>query len=539
MKKQLLLIFMMINSIITLSQTVPDSTHEIEWNLLRNMIQQQSYYRATTNDDCTNATNLTVGAPCTNGTTATNSVEVGEAAAFPCNAIGGGGVTARSSWYRFNSGGLTELNLSITRPGVGTNCGYHISVYGPFASGGGCLPTAAQSIYCEFFLDLFDPAFHFQINSLTQNSDYLVQVMNEDCGGGNNRTIDYCLSVQPVPSNNIPGAPTLIDQCGVVFNGTNIGYSPTNGLPGNENLDNNVTTTCLTCVTISDDVPYVVNNDSWFSFCSTNAGLWSIDFNNITNCVSGYGLQMTIFIGTPTNLTVIEHAPSPSAPGSSWTSSPFAAAAGDCIYLVVDGFAGDECDYSYTLNNLSGGCDILLSNDLILKTSVLGDNEDVKLEWSYESNNVDYFNIERSLDGVNFYYVNTIQQNITNQYEYIDGEPLSYVNYYRIKAYSSNNTTYSNMTVINLTKTNDILVYPQPVKDNLTINISELGVSNVNVRLLDILSKTAFNKNFFGVKDKLNINLDKLINGVYYMSIKDLDTNKLFFVKIKIDADKK
>ena len=230
MKKQLLLIFMMINSIITLSQTVPDSTHEIEWNLLRNMIQQQSYYRATTNDDCTNATNLTVGAPCTNGTTATNSVEVGEAAAFPCNAIGGGGVTARSSWYRFNSGGLTELNLSITRPGVGTNCGYHISVYGPFASGGGCLPTAAQSIYCEFFLDLFDPAFHFQINSLTQNSDYLVQVMNEDCGGGNNRTIDYCLSVQPVPSNNIPGAPTLIDQCGVVFNGTNIGYSPTNGL---------------------------------------------------------------------------------------------------------------------------------------------------------------------------------------------------------------------------------------------------------------------------------------------------------------------
>jgi hypothetical protein len=255
--------------------------------------------------------------------------------------------------------------------------------------------------------------------------------------------------------------------------------------------------------------------------------------------VSGYGLQMTIFIGTPTNLTVIEHAPSPSAPGSSWTSSPFAAAAGDCIYLVVDGFAGDECDYSYTLNNLSGGCDILLSNDLILKTSVLGDNEDVKLEWSYESNNVDYFNIERSLDGVNFYYVNTIQQNITNQYEYIDGEPLSYVNYYRIKAYSSNNTTYSNMTVINLTKTNDILVYPQPVKDKLTINMSELGVSNVNVRLLDILSKTAFNKNFFGVKDKLNINLDNLINGVYYMSIKDLDTNKLFFVKIKIDADKK
>ena len=69
--------------------------------------------------------------------------------------------------------------------------------------------------------------------------------------------------------------------------------------------------------------------------------------------------------------------------------------------------------------------------------------------------------------------------------------------------------------------------------------MSELGVTNVNVRLLDILSKTTFNKNFFGVKDKLNINLSNLTNGVYYMSIKDLDTNKTFFVKIKIDTDKK
>jgi hypothetical protein len=192
-----------------------------------------------------------------------------------------------------------------------------------------------------------------------------------------------------------------------------------------------------------------------------------------------------------------------------------------------------------TLNNLSGGCDILLSNDLILKTTLIGDGEDVRLEWSCESNNVDYFDIERSIDGVNFYYVNTIQQNTTNQYEYIDSEPLNHVNYYRIKSYSSNNATYSNMTVINLNKTNNILVYPQPVNDELTINMTELGVTNINVRLLDILSKTAFNKNFFGVKDKLNINLNNLTNGVYYMSIKDLDTNKVFFVKIKIDTDKK
>ena len=434
------------------AQNVPYDLTEMEWLGRENNTKQTNYYRATINDNCSNATTLNIGDPCTNGTTATNTVETGETTNFPCNPIGGGGVTPRSSWYRFNTGSLTELNFSINRPGVGTNCGYHVAVYGPFTPGTGCLPTAAQSVYCEDFLDLYDPGFHFQINSLSQNSDYLIQIMNEDCGGGNNRTIDYCISIHPVPQNNTVNGASIIDQCGIVINGTNIGYSPTNGLPGNENLDNNASTQCPSCATTGEDVTYVVNNDSWFYFCATSAGIWNIDFTNISNCTQGTtsGLQMTIFRGTPTNLTLIEDAPSPSAPGSTWTSTNFSVAAGECIYMVVDGFAGDECDYSYTLNNVSGGCVLILSSDLL---NFYGENINNinRIHWEITDSENEIYELQKSKDGVSW---STLKEYISENGNHSHTDISNGITYYRLNG-------DINSDIIALTSKNTIHYQPE------------------------------------------------------------------------------
>jgi len=416
------------------AQTLPYSESTMEWvwdrTPIYNSTFQTEFYIATANDNCVNATVINIGDPCTNGTTATNTVETGEATNFPCNPIGGGGVTPRSSWYRFNAGSFTDLNLSINRPNIGTNCGYHVAIYGPFTPGTGCVPTSAQSIYCQDFLDLFDPGFHFQLNSLSQNSDYLIQIMNEDCGGANNRTIDYCISVHPIPTNNNVDNASIIDQCGVVINGTNIGYSPTNGLPGNENLDNNATTQCPTCATAGEDVTYVVNNDSWFYFCATTNGTWNIDFTNISNCTQGTtsGLQMTIFRGTPTNLTLVEDAPSPSAPASTWTSTNFNVSAGECIYLIVDGFAGDECDYSYTLNNVTGGCNVLLNNEYL---NFRGENINNinKIYWDITESSGKAYKLQKSKDALNWVL---IEQYITYEGNYNHTDVSNGITYYRL-----------------------------------------------------------------------------------------------------------
>ena len=82
------------------AQTLPYSESTMEWvwdrTPIYNSTFQTEFYIATANDNCVNATVINIGDPCTNGTTATNTVETGEDTNFPCNPIGGGGVTPRS-----------------------------------------------------------------------------------------------------------------------------------------------------------------------------------------------------------------------------------------------------------------------------------------------------------------------------------------------------------------------------------------------------------------------------------------------------------
>ena len=513
--KKLILLFILLSNTMIYSQNVVREGRDIPNPNKRTIL--------TVNDDCSNATTLTVNSPCVVGTTNGNTIEANENTEFPCNAIGGGGVRARSSWYRVNTGSNTELNVSIDRIGLPTNCGYHVAVYGPFTSGGGCLPTSAQSVYCEDFLDLYDPGFHFQVGSLTQNSDYLIQIMNEDCGGGNSRTVDYCIAVySPTTNNNIYGS-TAIDQCGVSINGTNIGYTPSNGLPGNENLDTNITTQCPTCTTVGEDVPYVVNNDSWFYFCATTAGTWNIDFTNISNCVQGTtsGLQMTIFRGTTNNLSVIEHSPNPSLPGSTWTSSNFNVSAGECVYLVVDGFAGDQCDYSYTLNNVIGGCNIILSQFRDFDAYTVNKRNILDWEINQTSENIK-FNVLRSNNGLDFVKVSEInsEQNQTS-YSYTDFNPINGLNYYRLIYTNDNSEIFiSNILVLDNTHDENIIMYPSPVKNTLKIENLENYVDNINI-FNNLGEKIKNYTNFTIVNNIVELDVSDLSSGVYLITIGD------------------
>jgi hypothetical protein len=374
MKNLFLTLFIFIN---TLGFAQMDSS---EWVMPIKPTQSLTLRAVPVNDDC--------------GTTFDATLQGGE-----CYTNYGGGASEHTVWYRFTATN-DSLVFAFNKTNY-TNCvSPHVRIYGPFASGTGCLPSCGTEIYND--LHNGDPGQHTLLTSLSIGSDYLIQVQDLECGGPNDGHVEFCLGMFNPPTNNTVSGSDGIDECGVVYNGTNIGYSPEDLVAGSDNLDGNAGTTCPTCGTTGDDVPYVVNNSSWFMFCATAAGTWNIDFSGISNCVNAapnYGLQMTIFRGTPTNLTVIEHAPSPSSPGSSWTSSNFSVAAGECIYLVVDGFAGDQCDYSYTLNNVSGGCNLLpLPIELVDFYGFKEENRNVLLWTTMTETNNNYFTIERSKD---------------------------------------------------------------------------------------------------------------------------------------------
>jgi len=399
------------------------------------------FSQAPANDNCSSATVLTIdgGLSCTQ-TTDNSTLEGSE-----CY-TNYGGATEHTVWYRFTATN-DSLVMSITKTNS-TNCvSPHVRVFGPFGSGAGCIPSCAT----EVFNDLHDGDLgqHDLLTGLatTGDNEYLIQIQDIDCGGPNDRHVEFCIGVFNPAINNKPDGATLIDQCGTVINGTNIGYYPMNGAVGLEDLDNNAGTTCSSC-TAGDDVSYIVNNDSWFTFCATSTGDWSVDFNGIANCTNpttNDGLQMTIFRGTTSNLTEVWNAASPSEPGSSQTSSTFTVSSGECIYMIVDGFSGDQCDYSYTLNNLTTPCDLTsLPTELLgfVGFNIAGVNT---LRWSTASEiNSSHFELDRSSDGKNWHTLLKVPAagNSQSQLSYVvkDNKFPKATNYYKLTQYDLDGT---------------------------------------------------------------------------------------------------
>lgn len=396
---------------------------------------------AAVSNSCSTATTLTNGGATRCFTTGGATAEASEGV---CGSLGSG-CNWETVWFKFQAT-TTESTITLNR----SNNSYFqtdLVAFGPYASSAaassGCMPGAGNIVTnnggCVNDFDDYDPLYSISFTTVA-NQWYLIQVINEDCGVFSDEDYQGCIQVDPTPSNNRPAGASLIDECGTVFNGTNKGYSPSKILPGNENLDGNGGTTCTGC-TAGDNVTYVVNNDSWFHFCATSTGNWSVDFEGINNCINGGGLQMTIFRGTPTSLTTIWNASSPSIEGSTQTSSAFTVNANECIYMVVDGFAGDQCDYQYQLNNLTTPCN-LLPIDLGDFFAVNIKNKN-KIVWTtYSESNSDYFLLERSVDGITWRTVAQVEaaheSNGYLTYSVLDDHYDTGMNYYRLAQFDLN-----------------------------------------------------------------------------------------------------
>lgn len=378
-----------------------------------------------------------------------------------------------------------------------------------------------------------DPGDHNLLSGLTVGRDYLIQILNKDCGGGNSREAYFCIGVNNAASNNAVGGSTNINACGSAFNGNNSqGYYPSGTGTSLSNLDGNGATTCGTCAA-GNDVPFVVNNDSWFNFCSANAGQWQVSFT-VGSCFQSApnnGLQMSILTGTATNLTNIQNAPNPTAPGATWNSATISLSAGQCAFLVVDGFAGDQCTYSYTLTNVTGGC-ILLPVELS-QFSTQRFERQAYLKWTIESEmNNDYFTVERSLDGKNWTEVTEIESigNHTFQYEYSYMDDISLIStsqvvYYRLSQTDRNGSRkeIGLSSVKGVMQTDNlVLITPNPVTDeafqlSIESNIQSFAV----IRLLDSkgIEITSRSVSLARGANVIPFESEKLAPGVYLFQV--------------------
>jgi hypothetical protein len=168
-------------------------------------------------------------------------------------------------------------------------------------------------------------------------------------------------------------------------------------------------------------------------------------------------------------------------------------------------------------------------------------NNTVDLFWVTASEvNNDYFTIERSFNGIDYHFLQTIKgkgttNEITN-YRTADFNPQNGVNYYRLKQTDFDGKfEYVGTIAVEFNKTTSGLsLYPNPVKDNLELNFNSDNKGDVNIQVFDLNGKLVYfetvatNEGF----NRLLLNTKSFTNGMYFLVIfNEFGAEKLKFVK--------
>jgi len=165
------------------------------------------------------------------------------------------------------------------------------------------------------------------------------------------------------------------------------------------------------------------------------------------------------------------------------------------------------------------------------KGSLKGKN--ALLEWSVVCDQeVDYFIIERSTDGINFAYANLVDgkpKNASKPNDYTTTDDVTGLNvqviYYRLKTIDvKSKVTYSNTVTLQLNKETgeNVRIIPNPVKDQLKLLITSPKRSNAEIRIFDANGKILMYK-----KQQLSVGENSIFypetsalpDGSYYMRI--------------------
>ncbi len=153
-----------------------------------------------------------------------------------------------------------------------------------------------------------------------------------------------------------------------------------------------------------------------------------------------------------------------------------------------------------------------------------------QLQWSsLQESNSNYFEIQRSIDGVNFAKIGQIKakgsSDVEVDYSYKDVSSIAGINFYRLKLIDNDGAfQYSNIEAINVNIKGIKITgnYPGPFTNEVNINISSALVTPAVIFLLDgngkilLSQQTVLSK---GINRTSFNNLGNLHNGIYFIKI--------------------
>lgn len=157
-------------------------------------------------------------------------------------------------------------------------------------------------------------------------------------------------------------------------------------------------------------------------------------------------------------------------------------------------------------------------------------NGSVHLTWNtFSELNIDFFTIERSIDGVNWDFVEQLTgaglSHTVNNYLGVDIDPYNALSYYRLKQTSSDGlTTLLKACAINTDNwlSDQTTIFPNPTKNTLRIKGSLIGRNDWSV--FDRYGRNVLNQvSVIEIhKDLIVLDLSYLKSGDYYFMSKNI-----------------
>ena len=293
------------------------------------------------------------------------------------------------------------------------------------------------------------------------------------------------------------------------------------------------------------------NHSNWYSFQASSTGNLTItlvpdDMNDDydmalygpnPNC-SNLGLPIRCTDAAAVGITAMDGSdPENSEPaaGNGYVND-INVVAGEIYYLVVDEWSPASAS-GYTLN--FGGsalldCAILLPVELSEFTAEYAPDQNIiDLFWITESErDNDRFEVEKSIDGVNWEIINVVKgqgttQNQT-QYYVVDEDPHIGINYYRLNQWDiEGNGKYSEVRSVNVLDNfyDMISIFPNPTNGMTEVIFNSYTKGTVELSVKDYSGKTIVNTpiDVLAGGNRFDLDLSDQSRGVYLITITTRD----------------
>jgi hypothetical protein len=190
------------------------------------------------------------------------------------------------------------------------------------------------------------------------------------------------------------------------------------------------------------------------------------------------------------------------------------------ITFDVSGFSGF---YVYT----NAGAVVLPLH--LLSFNAEKQNNGNVLQWQTSNEiNTKLFVVERSTDGRSFSNIGTVAaKGIDNAtYHFTDATILSDNIYYRLKMTDNNGSfTYSNIVRISSQLNSQLIIYPNPARDIITIQVSDKKLTGTNAVIIDATGKVV--QTFIINSAFEMVDVSKLAADIYFLQTANGTTQKL------------